>query len=161
MTSKTVLAKRIHDLLKIVELQDRKDDLVKRFSGGMKRRLEMARALVHHPKVLFLDEPTVGLDPQTRNKIWDHIKMLNKKENMTVFFTTHYMDEADRWADFVSIIDQGKIMISGTPAQLKKKTRTASLEDCFLKLTGHVIREEEANAMDGLRMARKAWGRGR
>lgn len=89
---------RIEELLKIVELWDRKDHVVKTFSGGMKRRLEIARGLLHHPKILFLDEPTLGLDPQTRNLIWDYIKNMNNRENITIFFTTHYMEEASRIA---------------------------------------------------------------
>mgnify|MGYP001561191136 FL=1 len=89
--SKEIYQKRIIDLLKLVELWERKDSFVKTFSGGMKRRLEIARGLLHHPKVLFLDEPTIGLDPQTRNHIWTYINNLNKEENVTIFFTTHHM----------------------------------------------------------------------
>jgi len=150
---------RIEQLLKFVELWDRKDSLVKYFSGGMKRRLEIARGLIHHPKIIFLDEPTLGLDPQTRNHIWTYIKNLNKEENMTVFFTTHYMEEADRAAQKIAIIDKGKIIIRGSPKELSKKTKTNSLEDAFLTLTGHDIREEEASSIDHLRQRRKAWGR--
>jgi ABC-2 type transport system ATP-binding protein len=150
---------RIEQLLKFTELWERKDDLVKHFSGGMKRRLEIARGLIHHPKILFLDEPTLGLDPQTRNHIWNYIKELNKKEGMTVFFTTHYMEEADRAADRVAIIDNGKIAASGTPSELKIKTKTSSMEEAFLQLTGHAIREEEAGAADHMRMRRRAWHR--
>lgn len=150
---------RNEQLLKFVELWDRKDDVVKHFSGGMKRRLEIARGLIHHPKILFLDEPTLGLDPQTRNHIWSYIKNLNKEESMTVFFTTHYMEEADRVAQKVAIIDKGKIIAHGTPAELKNQTNTSSLEDAFLALTGHGIREEEAGAIDHLRARRKMWRR--
>ncbi|HVT01386.1 MAG TPA: ATP-binding cassette domain-containing protein, partial [Patescibacteria group bacterium] len=110
---------RIKTLLEFVELWDRKNDLVKTFSGGMKRRLEIARGLLHHPKILFLDEPTLGLDPQTRNHMWTYIKDVNKKEGMTVFFTTHYMEEAERSAGRIAVIDHGKIIASGTPADLK------------------------------------------
>ncbi len=149
------LRKRVEHLLKYVELWDRKDDLVKHFSGGMKRRLEIARGLTHHPKILFLDEPTLGLDPQTRNHIWSYIKKLNKDEGMTVFFTTHYMEEADRIADKIAIIDHGKIVSKGTPAELKEKTHTASLEDAFLALTGKNIRDQEASSMDNLRAMRR------
>jgi ABC-2 type transport system ATP-binding protein len=146
---------RIKQLLTIVELWDRKDSFVKTFSGGMKRRLEIARGLLHHPVILFLDEPTIGLDPQTRNHIWEYIKLLNKNEGITVFFTTHYMEEAERVADRISIIDNGKIIVEGTSTELKKKTKTSSLEDAFIKLTGKNIRSEEASTMDALRMRRK------
>lgn len=150
---------RIEQLLKFIGLWDRKDDLVKKYSGGMKRRLEIARGLVHHPKILFLDEPTLGLDPQTRKNIWDYIVRLNKEEQMTIFFTTHYMGEAERVASTVAIIDNGKILKLSTPAKLKKETKTKNLEDAFLKLTGKKIREEEASNMDALRMGRKMWRR--
>ena len=145
--------------MKIVELWDRRNDLVKQFSGGMKRRLEIARGLLHHPKVLFLDEPTIGLDPQTRNHIWNYIKNLNQKEGITVFFTTHYMEEADRVADQVTIIDHGKIVASGSPRDLKKKARAKTLEDAFIKLTGHSLRDEEASNAETMRMHRKMWRR--
>lgn len=155
---KSVSNKRIEELLKFVELWDRKDDLVKHFSGGMRRRLEIARGLLHHPKVLFLDEPTLGLDPQTRNHIWNYIKDLNKKEGITVFFTTHYMDEADRVADKIAIIDHGKIIVQGTASELKKKAKADNLEDAFIKLTGRKIRDEESTGKDAMRMRRRVWG---
>jgi ABC-2 type transport system ATP-binding protein len=154
---KLVRRQRIEQLMKFVELWDRKNDLVKNFSGGMKRRLEVARGLIHHPKILFLDEPTLGLDPQTRNHIWSHIRGLNEKEQMTVFFTTHYMEEAERVSQRVAVIDQGKIIAQGTPLELRKMTDTSSLEDAFLTLTGRSIRQEEAHAIDRLRMRRRAW----
>lgn len=149
---------RIKQLLNFVELWDRKNDLVKTFSGGMKRRLEIARGFLHHPKVLFLDEPTIGLDPQTRNHIWDYMKRMNKEEGITVFLTTHYMEEADKVSDRIAIIDHGKIISQGTTEELKSKTKTKSLEEAFLKLTGTEIREETVKngAMAG--MAR-AWRR--
>lgn len=150
---------RIEQLLKFVDLWDRKDDFVKHFSGGMKRRLEIARGLMHHPKILFLDEPTLGLDPQTRNHIWSYIKELNKKEGITVFFTTHYMEEADRISKQVAIIDHGKIIMQGSPKELKRKTNTKSLEDSFLRLTGRSIRHEEARGIDNLRIQGRLWGR--
>src|SRR5258708_998930 len=140
---KEVRNKRIAELLEIVELSDRKNSFVKTFSGGMRRRLEIARGLLHHPKIFFLDEPTVGLDPQTRNQIWNYIKNLNEREGITIFFTTHYMEEAERFAKEVVIIDRGKIIASGSSDSLKKQTKTKNLEDAFLKLTGHVIRDEE------------------
>lgn len=145
---------KIEDLLKFVELWDRKKDLVKKFSGGMKRRLEIARGLLHHPKVLFLDEPTLGLDPQTTNHIWTYIKELNKKENITIFFTTHYMAEAERVAERIAIIDHGKIVIIGTLEELKSKTKTNSLEDAFLALTGKKLRDEETSIEQIMRQKR-------
>ncbi len=157
--AKNIRKARIEQLLKFLELWDRKNDLVKNFSGGMKRRLEIARGLIHHPKILFLDEPTLGLDPQTRNHIWNYIKGLSKDEGMTVFFTTHYMEEAERVSQKVAIIDKGKIISEGNPEELKKQTNTNSLEDAFLKLTGRTIRDESAGAVDHLRMRRKMWRR--
>jgi len=156
---KEVRKNRVEEMLKFVELWDRKDDLVKHFSGGMKRRLEIARGLLHHPRVIFLDEPTLGLDPQTRNHIWSYIKDLNKKEKITVFFTTHYMEEAERISDRVAIIDHGKIIAIGTPAELREKTKTDSLEDAFLTLTGSNIREADAGHGDEMRMRRRLWRR--
>src|SRR5258708_4173570 len=135
---------RIQELLSIVELWDRRDHLVKTFSGGMRRRLEIARGLLHHPSIFFLDEPTIGLDPQTRNQIWSYIENLNKTEGITIFFTTHYMEEAEKFARQIAVIDQGKIIAKGTAETLKAQTKTASLEDAFLSLTGHEIREEKA-----------------
>lgn len=146
--------KKVEELLKFVELWDRRNDLVKKFSGGMRRRLEIARGLLHHPKILFLDEPTLGLDPQTKNHMWTYIKSINKKEGMTVFFTTHYMDEAEKMAERVAIIDEGKIIAQGTVNELKKETKTKSLEEAFLALTGETIRDEEATATDLLRRRR-------
>lgn len=148
--------KRTKELLDIVELWARKDDFVKTFSGGMKRRLEIARGLLHHPRILFLDEPTLGLDPQTRNKIWSYIKKLNAEEKVTIFFTTHYMEEAARIAEMIAIIDHGKIIASGTAKKLQEQTDSDSLEDAFLALTGKNIREEEADSFDKIRMMRNA-----
>jgi ABC-2 type transport system ATP-binding protein len=110
---------RIDELLKLVELSDRKNDIVKTFSGGMRRRLEIARGLLHHPQVLFLDEPTLGLDPQTRNHLWQYIETLAKEKNITIILTTHYMEEADRLCNRIAIIDHGKIIALDTPARLK------------------------------------------
>lgn len=153
--------KRIRELMKIVELWDKKDLLVKTFSGGMKRRLEIARGLLHHPKIFFLDEPTLGLDPQTRNQMWEYVKKLNKTEGITIFFTTHYMEEAERVAQKIAVIDHGKIITKGTSDELKKKTNTTSLEDAFLALTGKKIRDEDASGIDQMRMRRAAWRGGR
>ncbi len=111
--------RRIDEMLDVVELQGRKHDLIKNFSGGMKRRLEIARGLLHYPRVLFLDEPTIGLDPQTRNTIWDFINTLRKRENITVFMTTHYMEEAEN-CDRIAIMDHGKIIALDTPVRLKE-----------------------------------------
>jgi ABC-2 type transport system ATP-binding protein len=111
--------KRIDEMLDVVELTSRKHDLIKTFSGGMKRRLEIARGLLHYPRVLFLDEPTIGLDPQTRNTIWAFIDLLRKKEKITVFMTTHYMEEAEN-CDRIAIIDHGRIIAMNTPARLKE-----------------------------------------
>jgi len=146
-----VAKQRIIDLLHLVELRDRKDSFVKTFSGGMKRRLEIARGLIHYPKVLFLDEPSTGLDPQTRNFLWEYITKLSKTENMTVFLTTHYMEEAEKMADRIAIIDHGKLIATGTSDDLKKQTKTDNLEDAFLKLTGSSIREESADSKAEMR----------
>jgi ABC-2 type transport system ATP-binding protein len=154
---KEEIAKRIEEMLKFVELWERKDNLVKTFSGGMKRRLEIARGLLHHPKILFLDEPTIGLDPQTRNHMWEYLLDVNKKEGMTIFFTTHYMEEAQKVAQRIAIIDHGKIVATGTSSELKKKTNTNTLEEAFLSLTGKTIREEEASGLDHMRMRRRMW----
>src|SRR5262245_26978064 len=150
---------RIRSLLTLFELWDRRDARVKTFSGGMKRRLEIARGLLHTPKILFLDEPTLGLDPQSRNQLWTHVRHLNETEGVTVFLTTHYMDEAERVAHRLAIIDHGKIVAQGTPDELKKQTGTDSLEGAFLALTGTSIRDESANATDQMRQVVKLWRR--
>jgi ABC-2 type transport system ATP-binding protein len=116
---KQEIAPRVHDALNFVQLYDRKDDLVKKFSGGMKRRLEVARGLIHRPRVLFLDEPTLGLDPQSRANLWEFITDMPKKHNVTIFMTTHYMDEAEV-CNRIAIIDKGKIIAEGSPEELKK-----------------------------------------
>jgi ABC-2 type transport system ATP-binding protein len=110
---------RVDRILQLVELEDRADDLLRTYSGGMRRRLEIGRGLIHQPKVLFLDEPTVGLDPQTRDHIWRYIKDLKEANDITVVLTTHYMDEADRLSDRIAIMDHGKIVILDTPQNLK------------------------------------------
>jgi ABC-2 type transport system ATP-binding protein len=112
-------AERIGRVLDLVELKDKADSLVRTYSGGMKRRLEIGRGLVHYPKVLFLDEPTLGLDPQTREHIWEYIKELAARERMTILMTTHYMEEAEMLCDRIAIIDRGKIIALGTPGELK------------------------------------------
>ncbi|HUL34337.1 MAG TPA: ATP-binding cassette domain-containing protein [Candidatus Eisenbacteria bacterium] len=150
---------RTEELLKLFELWEKRDALVKTFSGGMKRRLEIARGFLHTPKILFLDEPTLGLDPQSRNQLWTHVKQLNATENVTVFLTTHYMDEADRVAHRIAIIDHGRIVAMGTSQELKDQTQADSLEEAFLALTGATIRDETANATDQLRQVAKMWRR--
>jgi ABC-2 type transport system ATP-binding protein len=152
-------AERIQSLLTRFELWDRRDARVKTFSGGMKRRLEIARGFLHTPKILFLDEPTLGLDPQSRNQLWTHVRNLNEAEGTTVFLTTHYMDEAERVAHRIAVIDHGKIVAQGSPDELKKQTGTDSLEGAFLALTGTSIRDETANAADRMREVVRIWRR--
>jgi len=152
---------RTEELLKLFELWDRKDEQVKKFSGGMKRRLEIARGFLHTPRILFLDEPTLGLDPQSRNQLWTHVKRVNEAENVTVFLTTHYMDEANRVAHRIGIIDHGKLVMQGTPAEIKDQTGSESLEDAFLKLTGSTIRDESADPAANMRQFAKMWSGGR
>jgi ABC-2 type transport system ATP-binding protein len=154
-----VRRERTEALLKLFELWDRRDTLVKLFSGGMRRRLEIARGFLHTPKILFLDEPTLGLDPQSRNQLWTHVKNLNQQDGVTVFLTTHYMDEADRVAQRIAIIDHGRIVAIGSPRELKEQTGKESLEEAFLALTGTTIRDETAGAVDQMRQFAKMWRR--
>jgi|SRR5665213_1190076 len=154
-----ICAERTEKLLNLFELWDRRKEPLKRFSGGMRRRLEIARGLLHTPKILFLDEPTLGLDPQTRNQLWNQVRKLNAEERVTVFLTTHYMEEAERVAQRVAIIDHGRIVAQGTSQELKRQTGTESLEQAFLKLTGSTIREEEASPTDRMRQMARAWRR--
>lgn len=172
--SKRDYEKRMEEVLKLVDLWDRRNDIVKIFSGGMKRRLEIARGFIHYPDVLFLDEPTIGLDPQTRANLWDYVIRLNRERNMTVFMTTHYMDEAEN-CDNIAIIDYGKIVALDSPENLKKQImsekldtgidsselKKPSLDDVFLSLTGRKIREEESSSQDRFRQHFKAIRRGR
>ncbi len=111
---------RIREVLALVDLTDRKNELVKKYSGGMRRRLEIARGLMHHPKVLFLDEPTLGLDPQSRENIWQYIENLSREEHISLILTTHYMEEVDRLCDRLAIIDRGKVVALGSPTELKR-----------------------------------------
>ena len=141
---------RITELLKLVDLWERRDSYVKTYSGGMRRRLEIARGLLHHPAILFLDEPTLGLDTQTRNLLWDYVKKLSDNEGMTIFFTTHYLDEAEAVADRIAIIDHGQIVADGTVKQLTTQTKTKSLEEAYLKLTGKEVRDETSLSNNGL-----------
>ncbi len=137
-------AKRIGEVLKLIELEDKADILVKNYSGGMKRRLEIGRGLIHEPKVLFLDEPTLGLDAQTRRHIWDYIRKLNELKNVTVILTTHYIEEADYLAGRVAFIDHGRIVALGTPIALKNK------------MGGDVVSVRTINSADALEMYLKA-----
>lgn len=217
--------RRADELLAMVDLSDKVDEIVRNYSGGMKRRLEIVRGLLHHPKVLFLDEPTIGLDPQTRRHIWDYLFKLRDQEGVTMFMTTHYMDEAEN-CDRIAIIDHGEIVALDTPQALKRlvggdivtvyasdgrqaaeklratynieprlgpegqviieiprgdrfipemvatlsngstplavqsvSLRQPTLEDVFIKLTGHAIREEEASAKDHMRTMQRMWRR--
>ena len=154
-----IRTQRIEELMKTFELWEKRDDYVKTFSGGMRRRLEIARGFLHTPKILFLDEPTLGLDPQSRNQLWAHVKRINQAENTTVFLTTHYMDEADRVADRIAIIDHGTIVAQGTSAELKSQTESDSLEGAFLALTGTSLREDGADSKDQMRQFARMWRR--
>ena len=213
----SVFNSRVENVLGLVDLLDRRHSIVRTFSGGMKRRLEIARGLLHHPKVLFLDEPTLGLDPQTRNAIWKHVKALREEKGTTIFMTTHYMEEAEH-CDNIGIIDHGKIQAVDSPAMLKRmiggdkiivsgdelladdlkraysvdvqkigneihfqmkggaefvpklvgdfagriksiQVKEPSLEDVFLRLTGHSIRTQEGSAVDQMRQAAQLWRR--
>lgn len=155
---------RIKNVLKLVELEQRADDILRTYSSGMRRRLEIARGLIHYPKVLFLDEPTIGLDPQTRDHIWTYIKELKETHDITIVLTTHYMEEADRLSDRVAIIDYGKIVALDTPTKLKKtlqgdvitvttkdaqKLSTALAEKLKLKKTHIVDGKLELTVQDG------------
>jgi ABC-2 type transport system ATP-binding protein len=152
-------AERTERLLTLFELWDRRHDYVKLFSGGMKRRLEIARGFLHTPKILFLDEPTLGLDPQSRNQLWTHVKHLNETEQTTVFLTTHYMDEAARVAHRIAIIDHGRVVAQGTVDELKQQTKSDSLEGAFLALTGSSLRDEGATSADRMRQVAQMWRR--
>lgn len=152
-----VLGARIKEVLHLVDLWDKKDLLVKTFSGGMKRRLEIARGLVHRPKVLFLDEPTLGLDPQTRKHIWDYIATLQKEANITIFLTTHYLAETELCGK-IAIIDKGKIVEIDSPKNLKQKYKKSTIEEIFLSITGDGIRDKAISKEDMYRenMANRA-----
>jgi len=117
--SKAEREKRIVEVLSMVDLEDRAHEVVRNFSSGMRRRLEIARSFMHHAKILFLDEPTLGLDPQTRRHIWEYIRRINRELGVTIMLTTHYMEEADQLSDRVAIIDHGRIVAEGTPKELK------------------------------------------
>jgi len=148
----SIREQRIGEVLRLVDLEDRANSLVKTYSGGMRRRLELARGLLHKPKILFLDEPTLGLDPQTREHIWQYIRRLGDQEGVTVILTTHYMDEAERLCDRVAIIDDGKIVALDTPEQLKQiiggdiiRLRIKNPRLSAIKELGYVLRVEQTD----------------
>ncbi|AUB57336.1 MULTISPECIES: ATP-binding cassette domain-containing protein [Methanobacterium] len=124
---KDIRQSRIDEILDLIALGKKADEFVKTYSGGMKRRLEIGRGLIHHPKVLFLDEPTLGLDPQTRESIWEYIKDLNQNQDVSVLMTTHYMEEADKLCDEVAIINQGQIITSNSPQNLKRELKADTI----------------------------------
>lgn len=152
---KDIRKKRIDEILDLIDLGDKADEFTKTYSGGMKRKLEIGRGLIHYPKVLFLDEPTLGLDPQTREKIWEYIEELNKREDVTVLLTTHYMDEADELCDKISIFDKGNIVTTNSPKNLKRElkadTITLMVDDPekFQKLAKDLDFIKEMFVMDG------------
>lgn len=133
---------RIEHLLGTFELWDRRNDRVRLFSGGMRRRLEIARGLMHSPEILFLDEPSAGLDPQSRRHLWSLVKALNRQQNLTIFMTTHYLEEAERVAHRIVIVDQGRVIADGSADSLKHGTATQTLEEAFVSLTGSTLRDE-------------------
>ncbi|HLG63555.1 MAG TPA: ATP-binding cassette domain-containing protein [Ktedonosporobacter sp.] len=157
-TSRKTRAERIQDVLQLVGLDERRKDVVKTFSGGMKRRLEVARGLLHEPQTLFLDEPTVGLDPQTRRSVWEHVLRLREKTGLTIFMTTHYMEEAE-YCDRIAIIDHGRIVAIDTPAALKRMvgrdkvsltTPTPARAASILESMGHTVHcREDAVDVEG------------
>lgn len=142
---KDVRQKRIDEILDLIALGPKADEFVKTYSGGMKRRLEIGRGLIHHPKVLFLDEPTLGLDPQTRESIWSYIKELNQNQDVTVLMTTHYMEEADKLCDEVAIINQGQIITTNSPRNLKRELKADTITMQVDKIEKFI---EEAQKLD-------------
>jgi ABC-2 type transport system ATP-binding protein len=152
-----VIEARMDQMLEMVDLADRRSQPVMTFSGGMRRRLEIARGLLHSPRVLFLDEPTIGLDPQTRSSIWTYIRALQEAEGTTIFMTTHYMEEAE-FCDRIAIIDRGEIVVLDTPEALKasvggdERERT-TLNDVFLHYTGAAIRDAETDGVGSMNRA--------
>lgn len=142
---KVEISAQIKSLLKLVELEKVADRFTSTYSGGMKRRFDLALALIHKPKVLFLDEPTTGLDPHARRLIWDHLRELNK-QGMTIFLTTHFMEEAEQLCKNLAIIDKGKLVTEGSPRELIQRHGVKTIEDVFLKVTGHSLGADEGNA---------------
>ncbi|MBI1953484.1 MAG: ATP-binding cassette domain-containing protein [Candidatus Omnitrophica bacterium] len=147
---KLLRRQRMEEVLRLVALWERRHDIVKTFSGGMKRRLEVARGLMHEPRVLFLDEPTIGLDPQTRCRIWEAIERIRSERRTTLFMTTHSMEEATR-CDRVAILDHGKLLVLDRPQALIARQGARNLEEVFLNLTGRGLRDEAASENEMLR----------
>ena len=143
------IRKRVDELFKLVDLSGYEDKIVSTYSGGMRKRLDIAMGLIHQPDVIFLDEPTVGLDPQTRTHIWDYIRNLAKAIGVTVFLTTHYMEEADHLADRIAIIDRGKIIAMGTPTELKQ-----SISGDVITISTCAVKDDECK--DIIRRAQSA-----
>jgi ABC-2 type transport system ATP-binding protein len=149
--AKDEMKQRVNDILRFVDLYERRDDLVKKFSGGMKRRLEVARGLIHRPRVLFLDEPTLGLDPQSRTNLWEFISKLPEKHNVTIFMTTHYMEEAEICSR-IAIIDNGRIIAVGTPDELKK---AIGGDIIYIRTTDNVNAKKEIKRLFGFDVLEK------
>ncbi|HVY11083.1 MAG TPA: ATP-binding cassette domain-containing protein [Mycobacteriales bacterium] len=155
-----VIPPRMQQMLEMVDLWDRRKQPVRTYSGGMRRRLEIARGLMHSPRVLFLDEPTIGLDPQTRNSIWGYIRQLREAEGTTIFMTTHYMEEAE-FCDRIAIIDRGEVVVLDTPEALKKSVGPrARLDDVFIHYTGSELRDGFASGMNVNQMVMRAMTKG-
>ncbi len=142
--TKSEIEERISYLLKLVELEKVADKFTSTYSGGMRRRFDLALSLIHKPKILFLDEPTQGLDPHARQLIWSHIRELNK-QGMTIFLTTHFMEEAETLCERIAIMDKGQIVTIGSPSELKAKHQAKNMEEVFLKTTGSNLANEEVN----------------
>ncbi len=163
---RSVRRARMEQALELTGLGPSVNNIVRTYSGGMRRRLELARVLLHEPEILFLDEPTAGLDPQTRRTFWKHLRELRQQRGMTVFLTTHYLEEVED-ADAVTIVDRGKVVAQGSPAELKARLPAElahgrpALEDVFVHLTGAAIREEEATSRDQVRREVQRRGRTR
>ncbi len=139
--SGSVLKKRVDECLEKFGFDTNADNQVKHYSGGMKRRINLIGGILHHPKILLLDEPTVGMDVQTRTSIIEHLRKINEEEKMTIIYTSHYMEQAELFCDRIAIMDKGKILCLGTPQELMIKEERADLEEVFLKLTGRKIRD--------------------
>lgn len=149
---KALRRRRGEEVLNLVDLWSRRHSVVRTFSRGMKRRLEVARGLMHWPQVLFLDEPTIGLDPQTRRRIWETLEKLKRQERITLFLTTHSMEEAFP-CDRVAILDRGQLLALDSPAALMASHQAKSLEEVFIQLTGHNLRDADASEGEMARTA--------